>query len=208
MLQKWGHIKSFRFDNGRPFGDPKRETISPCALSLVALGCNVEFNPPRSPTKNAKVERCQGTTGRWADAAGSADLATFGQNLEYALVAQREKLPTRTCNGMTRAQRYPELFENPRAFDAADFDKKRVLGLLAKGRWFRKVSSVGQIEMFGKRYQVGFKHRGKDISVRLTVEDSAPYWCCSDKDSNLVGKLLAENLADASYYDLANLSKN
>lgn len=208
MLHRWGHIKSFRFDNGRPFGDPKRETISPCALSLVALGCNVEFNPARSPTKNAKVERCQGTTGRWADAAGSTDLTVFKQNLEYALVAQREKLPTRTCNGMTRAQRYPELYKNPRSFNAADFDKNRVLGFLGKGKWFRKISSVGQLEMFGKRYQVGFRHKGKEVSVRLVVEDNTPYWCCFDKDLNPVGKLRAVNLADASYYDLANLSKN
>lgn len=202
VMYRWGHIKCFRFDNGRPFGDPKRETFSPLALHLVARGCEVLFNPPRTPTKNAKVERCQGTTGKWADATNSQDLEAFRENLEYAVVAQREKYKTRVCQGKTRMGFYPQLNSNVRRFNRKDFDVHRALKFLEQGKWYRKVSSVGQISLFSRKYQVGFQYRDQDISIKLSLQQGKAFWNCYDNKQNLIQQLYADNLNDGSYFDV------
>lgn len=210
VMRRWGHVACFRFDNGRPFGDPKRETVSPLALHLVARGCDVMFNPPRTPTGNAKVERCQGTTGRWADAASCPDIETFRENLEYAVVAQRERLKTRVCNKLTRMEAYPGLMTNPRKYDGRDFDPRRVYRLLSKGLWYRKVSKMGQVSLFGQRFQLGLSHRGKEVSLKLTVNEGKLMWNCFDEGQSLIKQLEAGALTDSSYFsfNIPNLSKN
>ena len=205
VMYRWGYIKCFRIDNGQPLGDPTRQSLTPCALNLIARGCQVLINPPRSPIKNAKVERCQGTTGRWSDAANSANIKQFGQNLEYAVIAQRQRLPTRVCQGLTRAQRYPALFSNPRRYNPQDFDLQRVIDYLSKGKWYRTINKVGQVQLFGKRYQAGFQHRRKKVFVFLQLEQGQPYWCCYDQQQQLIAKFLADNLANGQYLDLSNM---
>lgn len=200
VMYRWGHIKCFRFDNGRPFGDPKRQTLSPLALHLVARGCQVMFNPPRTPTKNAKVERCQGTTGKWADAKNCTNIEELRNNLDYAVLAQRQRLKTRTCEGQTRIDYYPSLRQNPRRFNSLDFDAKRVYDLLKKGQWYRKVSSVGQINMFAQNYQLGFPYRNQTIIVKLELIDQKPTWVCFDQKQQLINRLYAKNLHDESYF--------
>ena len=207
-MQQWGFIKCFRFDNGRPLGDPKRQVIPPAALNIIAFGCQVLYNPPRSPTKNAKVERNQGTTGKWADANRCANIEEFKRSLKYAVLAQRELYPTRTCQGSTRAEHYPELVKNPKKFDASDFDQQRIYRFLQKGLWFRTLNPSGQVKMFAKSYTVGYQFRKQDVSVKLAIYDKQPFWLCYNEQQQLIAKILAKNLADGSYYDLSNMSKN
>lgn len=202
-MYRWGHIRCLRFDNGRPFGDPTRTGVSACALNLIARGCEVLFNPPRSPTKNAKVERCQGTTSRWADAPNCADIDQFRLLLEYAVEVQRERLPTRVCKGLTRAEYYPDLFNNPRRYDPTDFDITRVFRYLAKGKWYRKVSSAGHLSMFATKYQVGYAHRRKTVSVSLELDAQKPYWIFSDENQNQLAKFHAQNICQRKFYDLS-----
>lgn len=196
VMYRWGHIKCFRFDNGRPFGDPFRQGISPCALNLIARDCEVLFNSPRSPTQNAKVERAQGTTGKWSDVKSCANIHEFIRNLDYAVIAQRERLPTRVCNGLTRAKCYPSLFNNPRKYNPMDFDVQRVYRFLTKGKWFRAVNKTGQIEMFGKRYQAGHAIRSTKVIVKMFVENEIPFWCCFDQKQKLVAKIHASKIID------------
>ena len=200
VMHRWGHIKCFRFDNGRPFGDPKRETFSPLALHLVARGCEVLFNPPRTPTENAKVERCQGTTGKWADAPNCKDLKTFIESLDYAVVAQREKYKTRVCKGKTRMEFYPELASNSRKYNSQNFETQRVLKFLEQGKWYRKVSSVGQISLFSEKYQVGFQYKNQEISIKLSLQNNTVHWNCYDEKQNLIKQFSARNLNDGSFF--------
>ena len=203
VMYRWGYIRCFRFDNGRPFGDPARELVSPCALHLVARGCEVMFNPPRSPKKNAKVERNQGTTARWADIEQCADIDEFRRNLEYAIEAQRQRLPTRVCQGLSRADYYPGLFRNARRYDPTDFDRQRIYAYLAQGKWYRKVSTVGQLSMFGKTYQVGLPHKSKTFTATLEMETQKPFWCFRDETQTLIAKRYAANIDDGSFWNLS-----
>jgi hypothetical protein len=207
-MHRWGHIGCFRFDNGLPFGDPQKVRRTPCALNLVARGCGVVINPVCTPTRNAKVERCQGTTGRWGDAGSCENIEEFAQALEYAVTAQRERLKTRVCKGRARMEFHPGLATNPRKYDGQDFDLHRVFKYLERGLWHRRVSKVGQTVIFGKKYQVGFQFRNQPITIKCKVIDSKPYWLCFDEQQVLIKNLLAQNIWDGSYLDLSIMSKN
>ena len=192
VMWRWGFIQCFRFDNGRPFGDPTRQSLSPCALHLIALSCQVFFNPARSPTANAKVERTQGTTGRWADAANCADHRAFQQALDYAVRAQRELLPTRVCQGRTRAERFPALFQNLRRYHSTDFDIQRVYRFLAQGTWYRKISSQGVAQVFGQVCRIGRHYRSQQVSVKFDPVQVA--WLFRDENGSTIAVCPAQNL--------------
>lgn len=201
LLFRWGFIETFRADNGFPFGDPSRQSLSALNLLLRALGICVKLNPPRSPTKNAKVERNQGTTARWADPANCEDYLDFQQKLNQAVLDQRENFPSRVCQNQTRAVRYPDLFRNTRRFHAADFDLQRVFDFLEKGAWQRKVSSTGEAAIFGKTYQIGFKHRGKQIMAGMDAK--ARTWVFKDEGGAIICSFHASNITEENLYRLS-----
>ncbi len=165
LMFRWGFIGEFRADNGSPFGDPSRQALSDLNLHLIALGIRVKLNPPRSPIKNAKVERNQGTTARWADPKTCADYLDLQTKLNQAVEDQRDNYATRTCAGMTRAEKYPQLFCNPKQFHPADFEVSRVFKQLGKGTWERKVSAQGAVTLFTQSYQVGHKHKNTTVTA-------------------------------------------
>lgn len=201
VLWRWGFIRCFRFDNGRPFGDPTRQSLTPCALRLIAMGIQILINPPRMPTKNAKVERCQGTTSRWADVAQCANLEVFRQQLEYAVLTQREGLPSRVCGHKTRAEHFPALFENPRRYDPTDFELQRAYQSLSKGWYKRKVSTSGQIVLFGKTYRIGHQHHTKYIMAKFNAETL--HWQVYDLDHKLITSMPADNINHANLQSLS-----
>jgi len=192
VLFRWGFIGTFRVDNGAPFGEPTRQSLSPLHLYLNAHGIRVKLNPPRSPRKNAKVERNQGTTARWANPAQCVDYLEFQQKLNQAVIDQRENYPSRVCQGLTRAQRYPKLFDNPKRFNVADFDLNRVFQLLSKGHWVRKVSAYGSASIFGKAYQIGYKYRNTVVDIYF--EPKTRHWIVKDARGININSLHAKNL--------------
>lgn len=198
-MYRWGHIRRFRFDNGRPFGTPTLDGVSPCAVVLAALDCEVTFNQPRSPTQNAKVERNQGTIARWADIKQCASLAEFQQALDRAVVDQRENYPTRVCQGRTRIATYPTLQSNSRRYDGQNFDASRAYRFIATYHFARIVSTNGQVSLLGHRYQVGGQHRGKKVVVNLATKMNVPVWNFRDQANHTIARLVARQLATTQY---------
>lgn len=192
LMFRWGFIGVLRVDNGSPFGDPSRQAMSGLHLHLLALGIRLKLNPPRSPTKNAKVERNQGTTARWADPRSCADYRQLQQSLNQAVLDQREHYGTRTCQGKTRAETYPALFNNPQRFHPNDFEAKRVYETLAKGSWQRKVSAQGAITIFTQTYQVGLQHRHSTITAYFCA--SSQEWVFKNKRGITLKTSIAKNL--------------
>lgn len=197
VMFRWGFIGVFRADNG----EPTRQALSPLNLCLRAYGIRVKLNPPRSPRKNAKVERNQGTTARWADPAQCEDYLDLQEKLNQAILDQRENYPTRTCKNKTRAEQFPELFAKCKQFHVEDFDLNRVFEFLAKGSWQRKISRDGATDMFGKTYQVGHRHKHKLVTVTFDIESRS--WIFKDERGNFLNKLSAENLSE---FNIRNLS--
>lgn len=198
LMFRWGFIPIFRADNGSPFGDPSRQALSALHLHLLALGIQVKLNPPRSPVKNAKVERNQGTTARWADPAACADYLELQTQLNRAIEDQREHYPTRTCQGATRAQTFPELFNKPKRFHPETFEVQRVYKHLGKGSWERKVSAQGVISLFAQDYQVGFKHRNTTINVVFDPNDVK--WVFKNKKGEVLKRTQPKNLSHEAIF--------
>lgn len=199
VMHRWGFIKCFRFDNGRPFGSPDLDTVTPAAFVLAALGCRLIFNKPRSPTQNAKVERNQGTTSRWAPAGNCADLATFQQALDEAVIIQRERYKTRVCQGQTRLAAFPKLASNTRRYDARSFCLRKAYVYLGRFTFVRRVAAHGQIGLLGKRYQVGGHNRGKQVRIGLITKMGKPVWIVSDAAGQILERLVARHLADGEF---------
>lgn len=201
VLWRWGFIHCFRTDNGLPFGDPTRQALTPLNLCLRAFGMAVKLNPPRSPRKNAKVERNQGTTARWAGPSRCADYLDLQCQMDRAVLDQRENFPTRTCKGKTRAAQFPELFSNTRKFDPGDFDITRAYLHLAQGTWQRKISSVGSTDMFGRTYQVGHNLRSHVLTV--TFDAQRLTWNFCNERGELLKTVPADNLTETNVRSLS-----
>lgn len=192
VLFRWGFIGCFRADNGAPFGDPTRSAPSALHLCLRGFGIQVKVNPPRSPRKNAKVERAQGTTYRWADPATCADYEAFQHRLNEVVVEQREEFQTRVCHQQTRAQYYPALFDNSQKFHPDGFFAHLIYEYLATGHWQRKVSKDGTTRLLGQNYQVGRKYRGQAVSATFDPLELA--WVFKDHRGVFLQQMKAANL--------------
>jgi transposase InsO family protein len=194
LLFRWGLIGSFRADNGAPFGDPSRRALSALNLCLRGFGIQVKVNPPRRPQKNAKVERNQGTTSRWADVSTCKDYLDFQNKLNQAVMHQREIFPTRVCKGKTRAECFPKLFSNPKKFDPNAFYPHFIYEHLAKGSWQRKVSKDGTTRLFSENYQIGRKHRLKTVTASFDAQQQA--WLFKDRYDTILKTCPATNLSE------------
>ncbi len=206
VIHRWGFIGTLRVDNGAPFGEPTRQSLSPLHLRLCASGIRLMLNPPRSPQKNAKVERSQGTTARWADPKQCSDYWALQLKLNEDVIIQREKFPSRVCKNKTRMETFPELYQNSKRLDPVFFDLDMVYRLLAKGRWKRKISAQGVVSMFAQDYQVGFSFRGKETWVTfdpLTLE-----WVFMDNNRKTLNRYLARNLDQKHILALSFISMN
>lgn len=192
LMFRWGFIGAFRADNGAPFGDPSRQALSVLNLCLRGYGIHVKVNPPRRPQKNAKVERNQGTTSRWADIETCSDYLDLQTKLNQAVFDQREAFPSRVCKGQTRAQYFPELFHNPKRFDFSGFYPHFIYEHLAKGAWQRKISKDGTTRLFCANYQVGRPHRHKTVTI--TFDPVQLRWVFKDKNSQILRTFYAHNL--------------
>ena len=191
-FKRWGLPKSIKFDNGRPFADPKSETVPVLSLWLTGLNITVIWNRPRTPTDNAKVERSQGTSANWAEPHQCANLAELQKHLDACLQIQRERYPTRVCGRKTRAETFPKVWKNPRAYDPEAFDIDPVVKLMAKGKWIRKASSSGQVTFYNRRWQVGAENRSQYITITLDPDDNQ--WCFCNKKGEQLKKFPAEEL--------------
>lgn len=192
LMFRWGFIGAFRADNGAPFGDPSRRALSVLNLCLRGFGIQVKINPPRRPQKNAKVERNQGTTSRWADINSCSGYLDLQTKLNQAVLDQREFFPSRVCKGQTRAEYFPALFENPKQFHPDGFYPHLIYEHLAKGSWQRKISKDGTTRLFSANYQVGRPHRLKTVTI--TFDPLQLLWEFKDKNGQILRTFYAYNL--------------
>ena len=192
VMWRWGRIYFLRVDNGSPFGDPTRQAFSALHLCLVAHGVYLRINPPRSPTRNAKVERNQGTLARWIEPQRCRDYIELQEKLNEAVQIQREVYPSRVCQGRARIEAYPGLLTNSAGFNPADFEAARVHRLLAKGTWKRLVTSTGVAYIFRAPYSVGRSFQGHEVLARLDIQTKQ--WVFLDKQENELKRLDLKNL--------------
>jgi hypothetical protein len=161
-----------RVDNGEPLGDPSGHATPALALWLIAMDVDMIWNKPYCPKMNARVEKMQDTTSRWAEVETAADEEELQHKLLEALVDQRERYAVERLHGQTRVQVFPALKQNLRPYADTDFNVGRVYAFLQPHLYSRKVSPGGQIQQFGKLYSVGYPLRHQWVQLKLNADGS------------------------------------
>lgn len=193
LFQVWGQPQAIKVDNGRPFGDPASDLVPVLALWLIGLGIDMIWNRPRQPTDNAKVERMQAVTSAWAEPQTCASVEMLQARLDEAALIQRSRYQVRRLQGQTRQAAYPDLLAGGCPYQVEGFKLERVLRFLAKGVWMRKVSKVGQIDFYNRRWQVGARYRRQYVSLHLVPESRE--WIVSDEAGSEIKRFSASFLS-------------
>ena len=193
LFVQWGMPIAIRVDNGMPLGDPQRKSIPELALWLLCKDIEVIFNRPRLPTDNAKVERMQRTTKNWAEVTQAKDIDDLAARLEQAIIIQREKLKVRRLGRRTRLQAYPSLVSNNRLYSPDYFCVEKAYKRLEGWTMVRKVSSHGQISLYGVQHHIGKQHKGAYVSIKL--HSQSLQWIVYDGNNNLIAQCQASNLS-------------
>ena len=167
LFSRWGCPKAIRTDNGEPLGVTTRDVLPFASLWMAGYGICHILNKPRSPQHNAYVERAQGTTSRWAEVERCMNIKDLQARLTEACAFQRDKFPVTRLGNVPRASLHPRLNCTQRPFDPNAFDLNAAKALLAKVILPRKVSSVGNVMLYGRAYSVGKNLAGKVLSLKF-----------------------------------------
>jgi len=184
IFENMGMPQNIKVDNGRPFGDPLMELISPLALWLTGLGINVIRNRPKQPTDNAVVERSQGVMGRWTEYKKCKDTKDLQSRLLKEANFHNHHFSIRRKGNETRIECYPTMEHTNIKWNPEGFDLKKVLNLIAQGEWERKVASNGQIGFYGQRFSIGIKYKHQIVSIKLDA--STNVWNIYNANGNLI----------------------
>jgi len=179
-----GVPKYIKVDNGRPFGDPQLDLIPPIALWLIGLGIKVIWNRPATPQDNAKVERAQGVMAKWTEYKKCKDTFDLQVRLWREADFYNYHFPIKRHQGRKRIEIFPQLRHTGKNWNPGDFKLKRVLIFMAKGQWERKVSSNGQVSLYGQRFSVGTAYKHQIVSFKLNPKKNA--WNIFDAKGQLI----------------------
>lgn len=178
-LECWGCPECIRVDNGLPWGT-NSDVPSALALWLVGLGIDVIYGRPRRSTDNGLVERCNGVLAQWVEPGQQANFESFQERLDWAAWTQRERY--RSAHHRTRAEVYPELFENlclyRREQEAQIWELHRVAFFLSQYRFKRKVEKNGRFNLMANTYFVGRQYARQGLTIKLKV--STREWIVKD----------------------------
>lgn len=140
------------------------------ALWLISYNISVILNRPGVPQDNAKVERSQGTLSRWTN----PKVLNTIEELQLEVRKQGEfynlYYPTRRLKNKTKAELFPSLFMPKNNWNPTDFDIQRALNFLAKSTWERRVSSNGQLSIYGQRFSISTKYKYQIVTIILNSE--------------------------------------
>jgi len=170
MFHKWGLPKVIKTDNGDPFGVPTRDVIPIMSLWLKGWGIQPILNRPAHPQDNAKVERTQGTSSRWAEIDNAADLQDLQMRLDIVIKEHLDKYPVKRLGHITRSKLFPDIYTKKRVFDENKFDIKSTYVFLAERTLQRKVNSNGAITFYGKVFQTHANLKGQFVQIKFIPE--------------------------------------
>lgn len=125
------------------------------------------WNKPHCPQQNAKVEKLQDTTSRWAEVKKAKNIEDLQQRLDIMVSLQREHYPVHRLSGKTRQEAFAGLLSGKRPYQAEDFKEERVWAFFQNCVYTRKVSSNGVITHFNQQISIGAAYKSKWAQVRL-----------------------------------------
>jgi hypothetical protein len=199
---EWGLPEAIRTDNGRPFGCPKRDIVPFMSLWLKSWDIIPVLNPPRRPQSNAKVERAQGTSSRWAELNKALNLGDLQQRLNKALFDQRETFPIKRLGRVSRAFLFQkDLYALLRPYEEQIFDVTKGLSFLAQAIFMRKIDSQGTANLYGKDFQVGQLYKRQTFVFKFNVQNRV--WDATDKNDKLIKSFPDDRFCHQMLFDLS-----
>ena len=174
-------------------GLPTDPLPSQLTLWLRGLGVAHPFSRPATPTDQAQIERTHRTLDNLTGMLdGLADLRCLQARLDTERDLYNRLFPSRAsdCAGRSPLQAHPELCQPRRPYRAEWerqlFTEHLVYDELANVRLERKVSQVGQLQLYGRAVGVGRAYAGQRLMI----------WCDASKRQWLIhsddGRLVAE----------------
>jgi hypothetical protein len=189
----WGLPDRVRVDNGYPWGS-SRDLPSELSLWLIGLGVEPIWNPPGQPTRNPKVERCNGLTQQWGELHRCTDAHQAARALARVARIQRDEYPA--IRGRTRREVFPRLGTPRRVYrrahEEALWDLSRVDAFLARGCWRRHADRNGTISIYGHCRAIGRAWAHQELVVRF--EASSRCWLVSNQEGEVIKQLPAKEL--------------
>lgn len=172
------HDSAF-FDNtsGSPFP-------SLLHLWLIALGVEVRFITKARPTEHGFIERTHQVLDQQAMygqefTSPPALQPTLDRRLDFL----NGRYPSRALGGQPPLQAHPTAIHSGRAYrpeqEAELLAMPRVHDYLARNRWFRQVTAMGQFTLGAYRYGLGKAWANQQVEISFDAQ-TQEFVCCSD----------------------------
>jgi hypothetical protein len=166
---------------------------SQLTLWLCGLGVAHPFSRPATPTDQAQIERTHRTLDNLTGMLdGLADLSSLQARLDAERELYNRLFPSRAsdCAGRAPLQAHPELCQPRRPYQAEWerqlFTEQLVYDELAKVCLERKVSQVGQLQLYGRAVGVGRAYAGQRLMI--CCDASKRQWMIRTDDGRLVAE--------------------
>jgi hypothetical protein len=191
-------------------GQPSDPAPSRLTLLLVGLGVVHRFIRPNTPTDQAQIERTHRTLDGFVDLPDPRhDVAQLQQRLDAERELHNRYFACRAsdCGGRAPLLAHPELLRPRRPYclewERALFDEQRVYAYLASASLTRKVTSTGQIHLYGALRSVGRSLAGQSVSVHCEARTRA--WVVSQADGTELKRLPIEGMDVTSLTAIADI---
>jgi transposase-like protein len=189
-------------------GQPTDPAPSRLTLWLVGLGVQHRFIRPNTPTDQAEVERTHRTLDGFVGLPDPRlDVIHLQQRLDSERDLHNRHFASRAsdCGGRPPLIAHPELLRPRRPYrlewEQALFDEQRVYAELATIPLTRKVTSSGQIHLYGTLRSVGRGLAGQMVSVQCDAV--ARVWVVTVADGAEVKRLPVHGLDVTSLTGIA-----
>ena len=201
-FEEWGLPKAIQVDRDSVFIDNTSRSPFPSQVYLWLLGLGVKlcFIDVPPPQKQAMVERSHQTLNRQTIKGQSYEC--WKQLFQFTNKRRKrlnENLPNRSLGGQ------PPLIANPKAAHSGRFysheqeeqlfEMNRVNKLLAKCRWYRKLTKVKTISLHGRIYYLKNLKRGVQIQVQIKFCNRAKKLIFRDAKEQIVAKIPFQNIS-------------
>lgn len=187
-----GLPEQISLDHDSAFYDNKSSSPFPSRLHLwlIGLGVQVRFIHQRPPLEHARIERHHQTIARQAFAGQTfTDISALQHSLQARILFLNQEYPSRALDGQAPWQAWPQARHSGRPYtvetEAKLLDLQRIYDYLARGRWFRRVSSGGTFSLGGQVYKVTQCLAEQTLEITF---DNTTYRlsCLPEKDIKLV----------------------
>ena len=168
----WGLPKRIQVDRATIFYDNVTKSPFPTRLHLwlIALGVDLSFSRPRMPTDQAISERSHQL---WAKQCLEGQTFSSWQHLFEALNDRRrflnQRMPCVSINNQPPLIAFPGATHSGRPYrpeyEHEILDLSRVWQYLAKGQYFRRISSAGTFTIGGQQYYLDYTLAGQQIEL-------------------------------------------